>query len=156
FPFRRNVQRSSRPRRRRGRALPPDLHDAALLDHHGRGHHRQCLLAFLSRLAAALPQRRPEVLAAHFTVFFVAAARGHRVGGCAAGRVTSAGWWVPRSRSLVLLGGSLLCLLSTPAALLLDPWITVPLMYVVAAGSMAGFPIFFALSQDISPRHASL
>jgi ACS family hexuronate transporter-like MFS transporter len=88
--------------------------------------------------------------------FFLAADLGSMLGGYTTRRLAYTGWSVPRSRSLVLLGGSLLCLLSTPAALLLDPWITVPLMFVVAAGSMAGFPIFFALAQDISPRHTSL
>lgn len=88
--------------------------------------------------------------------FFLAADLGAMVGGYATRRLTYAGFSVPRSRSIVLFASALLCLLSTPAALLLEPWITVPLMFVVAAGSMAGFPIFFALSQDISPRHTSL
>jgi ACS family hexuronate transporter-like MFS transporter len=88
--------------------------------------------------------------------FALAADLGSLLGGYVTRRLTYAGWSVPRSRSLVLLGGSLLCLLSTPAALVLDPRVTIPLMYVVAAGAMAGFPIFFALSQDISPRNTSL
>jgi hypothetical protein len=63
---------------------------------------------------------------------------------------------VERSRKLVLLLAALLCLLSAPAALTKDPLLALPLVFLVSAGAMAGFPIFFALSQEISPRHSSL
>jgi ACS family hexuronate transporter-like MFS transporter len=88
--------------------------------------------------------------------FFIAADLGSLLSGWVTRRLTYAGYSVERSRKLVLLGASLLCLLSTPAALVGNPWLTLPLVFVVAAGSMAGFPIFFALSQAISPRHTSL
>ena len=50
----------------------------------------------------------------------------------------------------------MLCLLSTPAALINDPFIALPLICLVSVGSMAGFPIIFALAQEVSPRHTSL
>ncbi len=61
-----------------------------------------------------------------------------------------------RWRKLVLLGAALLCLLSAPAALSNDPRVALPLIFLVSIGSMAGFPILFALAQEVSPRHTSL
>ena len=37
-----------------------------------------------------------------------------------------------------------------------DPWITLPLLLVVGAATMGGLPLFFALSQEVSPRHTAL
>src|SRR5262249_36538250 len=69
---------------------------------------------------------------------------------------TRAGYSVERSRKIVLLGTALLCLLSTPAALAMTPWVTLPLLFVVGAASMGGFANIFALAQEISARHTSL
>jgi ACS family hexuronate transporter-like MFS transporter len=88
--------------------------------------------------------------------FFVAADVGALGGGYLARRLTYHGFSVERSRKLVLLGSALLCLLSTPAALFNEAWITLPLIFLVSVGAMAGFPILFALGQDISPAHTSL
>jgi MFS transporter, ACS family, aldohexuronate transporter len=88
--------------------------------------------------------------------FFVAADIGSMGAGYVARSLTYRGYTVERSRKLVLLGASLMCLLSTPAALSTDPWIALPLIYLVSMGAMAGFPILFALGQEISPRHTSL
>jgi ACS family hexuronate transporter-like MFS transporter len=88
--------------------------------------------------------------------FFIAADLGSMASGYMTRRLVYAGYSVERSRKLVMLGSSLLCLLSAPAVLLMDPWVTLPLIYVVAIGAMGGFPIFFALAQAISPRHTSL
>jgi ACS family hexuronate transporter-like MFS transporter len=89
--------------------------------------------------------------------FFLAADLGSLASGYMTRRLTYWGYSVLRSRQLVLLGAACLCLLSTPAALLRDvsPTATLILIFVVSAGSMAGFPIFFALSQEVSPRHTS-
>src|SRR5262249_8354113 len=88
--------------------------------------------------------------------FFIAADLGSMTSGYMTRRLVHAGYSVERSRKLVMFGSSLLCLASTPAALLLDPWLTLPLVFIVAVGSMGGFPIFFGLAQAISPRHTSL
>ncbi len=88
--------------------------------------------------------------------FFVAADIGSLGSGYLARRLTYGGFSVERSRKLVLLGAALLCLLSAPAALSNDPLIALPLIFLVSVGSMAGFPILFALAQEVSPRHTSL
>src|SRR5262249_51975065 len=71
-------------------------------------------------------------------------------------RLTYAGYSVERSRKLVLWGTALLCLLSVPAARAMTPWFTLPLLFVVGAAAMGGLPLFFALSQEVSPRHTAL
>jgi ACS family hexuronate transporter-like MFS transporter len=88
--------------------------------------------------------------------FFVAADVGSLGAGYLARRLTYWGFSVERSRKLVLLAAAFLCLLSAPAALTSDPRIALPLIFLVAMGSMAGFPILFALAQEVSPRHISL
>jgi hypothetical protein len=47
-------------------------------------------------------------------------------------------------------------MLSTPAALLMQPWLTLPLILLVSAGAMGGFPIYFALNQETAPRQTAL
>jgi ACS family hexuronate transporter-like MFS transporter len=88
--------------------------------------------------------------------FFVAADLGCMGAGWLTRRLIHGGRSVERSRKIVLLITSALCLLSLPAALIMEPWITVPLILLVAAGAMGGFAIFFSLSQAISARHTSL
>jgi MFS transporter, ACS family, hexuronate transporter len=88
--------------------------------------------------------------------FFLAADLGSMGAGYLTRRLTRAGHSVERSRKLVLLGVGLLCLLSTPAALVLTPWVKLPLLFVVGAAAMGGLPLFFALSQEVSPRHTAL
>lgn len=88
--------------------------------------------------------------------FFVAADLGSMTSGYMTRRLTDRGYSVLRSRQLVLLAAACLCLLSTPAALIEERWLSLALIFIVSAGSMAGFPIFFALSQEVSPRHTSL
>jgi ACS family hexuronate transporter-like MFS transporter len=88
--------------------------------------------------------------------FFLAADLGSMAAGYMTRRLARAGSSVERSRKFVLFGTALLCWLSAPAALALNPWITLPLLFVVGAAAMGGLPLFFALSQEISPRHTSL
>jgi ACS family hexuronate transporter-like MFS transporter len=88
--------------------------------------------------------------------FFIAADLGSLGSGYLARWLTYRGCSVERSRKWVLLGAALLCLLSTPAALSNDPLVALPLIFLVSIGSMAGFPIIFALAQEVSPRHTSL
>lgn len=88
--------------------------------------------------------------------FFVAADLGSLSSGYLARRLTYHGLSVERSRKLVMLGAAFLCLLSAPAALSNEPIVALPLIFLVSMGSMAGFPLLFALGQEISPRHTSL
>jgi hypothetical protein len=46
-------------------------------------------------------------------------------------------------------------MLAGPGALALNPYVTVPLFFVVAAGALGGFPNYFNLAQDTSPRHTA-
>lgn len=49
-------------------------------------------------------------------------------------------------------GLAAVCLLSTPAGLIGGSGWSLVLFYVVAAGAMGGFAIFFSLAQDVEPR----
>lgn len=88
--------------------------------------------------------------------FYIAADLGSMGAGYLTRRLTFAGFSVERSRKVVLIATSLLCTLSTPAALLLTPWLTLPLIFLVAVGAMGGFPIYFALNQETAPRQTAL
>ena len=87
--------------------------------------------------------------------FFVAADLGSMLAGYCTRRLTYAGFSVARSRKLVSTGTSLLCLLAVPVALKPAAWLGVPLILIVAAGAMGGFPNMFALSQETSFRHTA-
>jgi ACS family hexuronate transporter-like MFS transporter len=87
--------------------------------------------------------------------FYLAADLGALTAGYVTRRLTARGFSVERSRQTVLIGTSLLCLLSVPAAWSGNPWIMLPLIFVGAAGSMGGFPNLFALVQDVSPHHTA-
>lgn len=58
--------------------------------------------------------------------FYIAADLGSIGAGSLTRRLTFAGYSVARARKLVLLAAALLCTLSTPAALSLTPWLTLP------------------------------
>jgi ACS family hexuronate transporter-like MFS transporter len=88
--------------------------------------------------------------------FFLAADLGSMAAGDLTRRLSRAGFSVERSRKIVLLGAAAACLLSAPAALAMTPWVTLPLLFVVGAAAMGGLPLFFALSQEASPRHPAL
>jgi ACS family hexuronate transporter-like MFS transporter len=88
--------------------------------------------------------------------FFLAADLGSMAAGYLTRRLSRAGYTVERSRKIVLLGTASVCLLSAPAALAMTPWITLPLLFVVGAAAMGGLPLFFALTQEVSPRHPAL
>jgi ACS family hexuronate transporter-like MFS transporter len=90
------------------------------------------------------------------TAFFVGADLGSLASGYMTRRLTHAGFSVARSRKMVFLATSLLCVLSTPAALFVEPWISVPLIVLVGAGSLGCFPIWLALTQEISSRHTAV
>ncbi len=87
--------------------------------------------------------------------FFLAADLGSMGAGYLTRRL-AAGYSVERARKIVLLIAALLCLLSTPAALAATPGVSLPLLFLVAVGSMGGFPIFFALNQEAAPRRPAL
>jgi ACS family hexuronate transporter-like MFS transporter len=89
--------------------------------------------------------------------FFVAADVGSLLAGYTTRRIIDAGWPVERARKAVALGTSGLCLLAIPAMAVgrSAVWVTVPLMFLVAAGAMGGFANYFALTQEVSPRHTA-
>ena len=87
--------------------------------------------------------------------FFVAADLGSMLAGYCTRKLTQAGFTVARSRKLVSTGTSLLCLLAIPVAFKPAPWLAIPLVLIVAAGAMGGFPNMFALSQETSLRHTA-
>jgi ACS family hexuronate transporter-like MFS transporter len=88
--------------------------------------------------------------------FYLAADVGSLSAGYLTRRLTFAGVSVERSRKVVLLLSSLLCLLSLPAALAPGPMTALPLILLVGVGAIGGFPIFFALNQEAAPRHTAL
>ena len=87
--------------------------------------------------------------------FFVAADLGCILAGYITRRLTHSGFSVERSRKLVSLGTSLLCLLAIPLTLKPAAWLAVPLVLLVAAGAMGGFANMFALAQETAPRHTA-
>jgi ACS family hexuronate transporter-like MFS transporter len=87
--------------------------------------------------------------------FFVAADLGCMLAGYCTRRLTQSGFSVERSRKLVSLGTSLLCLLAIPLTLKPAAWLAVPLVLFVAAGAMGGFANMFALAQETAPRHTA-
>lgn len=89
------------------------------------------------------------------SAFYVAADAGSLSAGYVTRRIVHAGVSVERARKLVMVGTALLCLLTIPAMLAANPWVTVPLLFVVAAGSMGGFANYFALTQEVSPRRTA-
>jgi ACS family hexuronate transporter-like MFS transporter len=89
--------------------------------------------------------------------YYIAADLGSMGAGYLVRTLTYRGWSVERARKAVMLGTALLCLLSAvTAAAAGNPWVALPLIFVVAAGSLGGFPIMFALTQEISRRHTAL
>lgn len=87
--------------------------------------------------------------------FFVAADIGSLLAGYTTRMLTHAGFSVERSRKLVSTATSLLCLLAIPVAFRPEPWLTVPLVLIVAAGAMGGFANMFALAQETTAWHTA-
>jgi ACS family hexuronate transporter-like MFS transporter len=87
--------------------------------------------------------------------FFIAADLGSMGSGYVIRRLTRAGYSVERSRKLVLSGLAAVCLLAIPATQVPGIAAKMVLFFLVAAGSMGGFAIFFSLAQDIVPRHTA-
>jgi ACS family hexuronate transporter-like MFS transporter len=88
--------------------------------------------------------------------FFIAADLGSLTAGYLTRRLIYAGWPVERARKAVMLGTATLCLLAIPAVRIGQPWATVPLLFLAAAGAMGGFANYFALLQEVSPRNTAL
>jgi ACS family hexuronate transporter-like MFS transporter len=62
---------------------------------------------------------------------------------------------VEEARMKILFMSAGLILLGTPILITSNPYIIVPLFFLVGAGIMGGFAIFYSLVQDISPHHSS-
>jgi ACS family hexuronate transporter-like MFS transporter len=88
-------------------------------------------------------------------VFYLAADLGSIAIGYLTGSLIGRGRSVVASRKLVTFGTAALCLLTIPAMLSDDPWVFVPLLCLAGAGSLGGFAAYFALTQDVSPRHTA-
>jgi ACS family hexuronate transporter-like MFS transporter len=88
--------------------------------------------------------------------FFIAADVGSMGAGLLTLRLVRRGQSVAKARKRVLLITALLSLASIPAGLLADTTAALPFILLLGVGTMGGFPIFFALTQEISPRHTSL
>ncbi len=104
--------------------------------------------------AGYVPRDRQWVLAG----FYVAADLGSVLSGWLTRKLIRGGTSVERSRKLVMTGLALTVAAATvPAVLAANdaPWVKFPLFYLVAAGAVGGFAIFFSLAQDIVPRRTA-
>jgi ACS family hexuronate transporter-like MFS transporter len=86
--------------------------------------------------------------------YFLVADLGSIVCGWAIRRLTTASN-VEGARRTVMFVASGLCLLGTPILFTSNPRVMIPLLFVVGAGIMGVFAIFYSLVQDISPHHSS-
>lgn len=87
--------------------------------------------------------------------YYVSADLGSMSAGYMTRRLARAGYTVAGARKTVMFGTASLCLLAIPAALLMTPWVTIPLFFMIGAGAMGGFPNYFNMSQDVSARHTA-
>jgi MFS transporter, ACS family, hexuronate transporter len=88
-------------------------------------------------------------------VFYLAADLGSVAVGYLMARLVGRGQTVVASRKLVTFITAALCLLTIPAMLSADPWVFIPLLCLAGAGSLGGFATYFALTQEVSPRHTA-
>jgi ACS family hexuronate transporter-like MFS transporter len=69
--------------------------------------------------------------------------------------------WLTRTRPLeqartaVMFAAAALVLLGTAIVFTSNPYVMIPLLFLVGAGLMGVFMIFYSLSQDVSPGHSS-
>jgi len=95
-----------------------------------------------------------EAMALYFnSAFFVATDVGCLGAGALAWWLCRRGFTVHRSRTLVFLACSILSALTILAALLPQGWALLATLLVVGAGALGVFPIYHALTQDLSPDH---
>ena len=88
--------------------------------------------------------------------YFIGADLGSMASGYMTRRLMRGGYSAARARKIVLMAAALLCVLSTPAALISEPWISMVLIVLVGAGSLGCFPIWLAMTQEISGRHTAV
>ena len=70
-------------------------------------------------------------------------------------KVIASGRPVEKARKIVVLLAAVVCLMATPALFSPGRWVMVPLYYVVGAGIMGVFAMFYSFVQDIDPAHTS-
>jgi MFS transporter, ACS family, hexuronate transporter len=87
--------------------------------------------------------------------FFVAADLGSMASGYTIRRLTRAGFSVERSRKLDMAGLAGVCLLAAVATQVPSFPVKMAMFFLVAAGSVGGFAVYFSLAQDIVPRHTA-
>jgi ACS family hexuronate transporter-like MFS transporter len=87
--------------------------------------------------------------------YFVVADLGSIAFGYATKRVIAGGTPVERARRMILLVAAVVCLAGLIAILKPGRWIMVPAYYIVGAGIMGVFAMFYSFVQDIHPSHTS-
>jgi ACS family hexuronate transporter-like MFS transporter len=87
--------------------------------------------------------------------FYLVADIGSIATGYAISRLTRRGWPLERVRKIVLFWTAGLSLLGTFVLLSPGTMVMVPLIFLVGAGIMGVFAIFYSLVQDICPAHTS-
>jgi nitrate/nitrite transporter NarK len=70
-------------------------------------------------------------------------------------RLAQSGRPLYQARQMVMFGTGLVCLLAIPGALANRLWVTVPLFCIVGGAALGGFPNYFNMTQDVSPRHSA-
>ncbi|HYV36277.1 MAG TPA: MFS transporter [Gemmataceae bacterium] len=88
--------------------------------------------------------------------YFLGADLGSLSAGYMTRKLTHWGFSLERSRKIVLMAAALLCVLSTPAVLANDAWVTMTLIVLVGAGSLGCFPIWLTMTQELSGRHTAV
>lgn len=86
--------------------------------------------------------------------YFLVADVGSILAGFAVAKLTRKAS-VERARLIVLFAAALLCMSATPILWIQERTLMVPAIFLVGAGSMGVFAIFYSLIQDISPHHSS-
>lgn len=87
--------------------------------------------------------------------YYLVADLGSVAFGYATKRVIASGRPVERARKLIVLAAALVCLMGLPALLRPGRWVMVPLHFIVGAGIMGVFAMFYSFVQDIVPAHTS-
>lgn len=87
--------------------------------------------------------------------YFLTADLGSIIFGFFTKKLVTPGRPVERARKVIVLTAALVCLVATPALFQPPRWMMVPLYFIVGAGIMGVFAMFYSFVQDIIPAHTS-
>jgi len=87
--------------------------------------------------------------------YYLVADLGSIVFGFITKRLISKGLPIEGARKLIVIAASLVCLMALPALFTPPRWVMVPLYWIVGAGIMGVFAMFYSFVQDIVPAHTS-